>query len=375
VIPQERRGFSWPFDLSMTRLAHGAEQIGRAQCPAGVAVKQPTALVASIWLVCALLGTCTLGVVALERAAEPRGPALDSEPGVALIAAAQDDLAAWQRSAHEAGLIPEVVSPSQLASLPPERFRVWLVAGPGALDDAGWVALDGFALRGGGIVFAALSQPLEPDAAARDAQALRRLFPGDRFELRQGAAGALSTGGRAPLAAGLAGEPIALARAGARLATRSGGALIWGSDPLAGAALAGLYHGAPAVWIGCPLDWIADPASAARLAANALRHAAREPLVDVTFAGIGAAGSAIRSEQTEPREGELLVVARNEGAGPASDVTLRVYLPVGSLRPKLERRGWFARRPLVRYASGRTWMELIVPELDPGESVEYTLRF
>ena len=360
----------------MTRLAHGAEQIGRAHCQAGVAVKQPTALVASIWLVCALLGTCTLGIVALERAAEPRGPAFDSEPGVALIAAAEDGLAAWQQSAREAGLIPEVVAPSQLAMLPPERFRVWLVAGPGALDDADWVALDGFALRGGGVVFAALPQALEPDAAAREAQALRRLFPGDRFELRGGAAGALSTGGRAPLAAGLAGEPIALVGAGTGLATRSGGALVWGADPLAGAALAGLYHGAPVVWIGCPLDWIADPARASRLAANALRHAAREPLVDVIDSRhAGAEGSAIHSEQAEPREGELRVLARNEGVRPASDVTLRVYLPVGSLRPKLERRSWFAHRPLVRYASGRTWMELIVPELDAGESVEYTLRF
>jgi hypothetical protein len=360
----------------MTRPGHGAEQVERVFLPAGGSVTQPTALVVSVWLVCALLGTCTLGVVALERAAVPERAEIAFEPGVALVTTAQHGLAAWQRSAHEAGLRPEAVSLAELAMLPPERFRVWLVAEPGALGDAEWAALDGFALRGGGVVFAALQGERSPEPAAREAHALRRMFPGDRFELRGEAPGGLSTEGRTALASGLAGEPIALAGAGPHLATRTGGALLWGSDPGAGAALAGLYHGAPVAWIGCPLEWIEQPDLALRLAGNALRYAAREPLVDVIDGSAGArAGREIRSQQSEPREGEFRVLARNEAARPAAEVTLRVWLPVGALRPTLERSGWFARRPLVRYASDRTWMELVLRELDAGESVDYTLRF
>jgi hypothetical protein len=82
----------------------------------------------------------------------------------------------------------------------------------------------------------------------------------------------------------------------------------------------------------------------------------------------------VEAEIAMPRAGELLVSARNAGTEPARGVTLRIYLPAGSQRPALERPR-FASRPLVRYASSHTWMELVLPELDPGMSVEYTLTF
>lgn len=357
----------------MTRLAHGAVQVERTLVRDRDIVARPTALTVAAWLGCAWLGTCTLGVVALERAAKPARAELAFEPGVALVSTSADGLAAWEQSAREAGLEIERVSPADLAVLPPERHRVWLVLEPAALGDAEWAVLDGFALRGGGIVFAARAVALEPDAAAREAAALRRLFPGHRFEFRSAPAGALSTRGGAPIAAGLSAEPSALADAGAHLATSTGGALVWGADPASGAALAGRYRGAPAVWVGCPLEWVLQRERAARLAANALRYAAREPLVDVV--AVPEEARAIRSEQSEPGEGVLRVNARNAGSRAASNVVLRVYLPVGALRPSLEGGRWFARRPLVRYASGHTWMELVLRELDPGESVEYTLLF
>jgi len=360
----------------MTPLAHGEGRVQQVRSAAGGGVTRFTALAASIWLGCALMGTCRLGVVALERAARPERLDAAMGPAVALVSSSDEALAAWERGARAAGLDAERVAAAALASLAPERFRVWLVIEPGSLGETEWMAVDHFALSGGGLVFASLAGGRGPEEFEREERALRRLFPGDRFELRREASGVLSPMGLSSLAAGMAGEPIALRGAGDYLATRSGGALVWGSDPRAGGALADLYHGAPVVWIGCPLDWIRDEQLALRLAENALLLAAREPLVDVVAARPDArARASIRAERAESRAGEFRLVASNRGVHPASEVTLRVWLPVGAERPALERGRWFARKPSVRYASGHTWMELVVRELEPGESAEYTLRF
>jgi hypothetical protein len=327
-----------------------------------------------VWLACALAGTCTLGVVALERAAETPRAALGAAPRVALVElgaepGADDMLAFWERAAQDADLHAERVAVAHLADLSPERFAVWLIAQREDLSDGDWAALDGFAARGGGLVLTGAAAG-GADDGAQEHLPLRRLFPGHRFELRDATPAALTAGTRGPLAAGLApGQRLALAQGGTHLETTTGGALFWGGEPDAGAVLAGLHRGAPAVWIGCPPQWIASREAAERLAGNALRYAAREALVE------SPAESAIESELRTPREGELVLRARNDGALAARDVALRIYLPAGALRPRLEPPGWFAAQPLVRYASGHAWMELVVAELDPGETVEYTLLF
>jgi hypothetical protein len=346
-------------------------------------VNQSTGLAVLTWLACVLVGTCTLGVVALERAADPVHAPIRSTPLVALIelagGTAGDTLAFWERSAHAAGLRAERVAAARLADVSPDRFGVWVLAQQPDLTDADWAALDAFALRGGGVVLADPAQAGAADAMSREPLTLRRLFPGHRFELRADAPDALRVAARGVVSAGLAaGERLALLpeRTGPHLATTSGGALVWGADEAAGAVLAGLHRGAPAVWLGCPLDWLESPEQASRLAVNALRFAAREALIEALVAGAdGAGGRGIQSALAMLREGELRVSARNPGPAAAHDVTLRIYLPVGAPRPALQRDGWFARRPLVRYASGHAWMELVLRELDPGASIEYTLLF
>ena len=328
-----------------------------------------------VWLACALAGTCTLGVVALERAADPPRVARVAAPLVALVelgggGVEGDALDFWERAAHDANLRAERVAVTQLADVSPDRFAVWLLADQEALSDSDWAVLDAFAARGGGLVLTGLTGARAVEGGGDDHLALRRLFPGHRFERRDATPAMLTAGPRGPLAAGLEpGERLALAQGGPHLETTTGGALLWGGEPDAGAVLAELHRGAPAVWLGCPPQWLVSRPAVERLAGNALRYAAREALVEAIAEG--AIGSALR----EPREGVLLVSARNDGASPARDVTLRIYLPAGAARPRLARSGWFAARPLVRYASGHAWMELVVAELDPGATVEYTLRF
>lgn len=342
-----------------------------------------TGLAVLAWLACALVGTCTLGVVALERAADPVHAPTRATPRVALIElagrSAGDTRVLWERSAIDAGLRVERVAAAQLTDVSPERFGAWVLAQHPDLSAADWAALDAFALRGGGVILTDPAEASAADASARERLPLRRLFPGHRFELRAELPDALRVGPRGAVSAGLAaGERIALStqRAGPHLATTTGGALLWGADPEAGAVLAGLHRGAPAVWIGCPLAWIEAPELARELAINALRYAAREALIEALAPGPdGSGASQIHSALAMPREGELRVSARNSGPRAARDVTLRIYLPVGAPRPALQRHGWFAARPLVRYASGHAWMELVLRELDPGGSVEYTLLY
>jgi hypothetical protein len=333
-----------------------------------------------LWLACALAGTCTLGVVALERAAEPlrlvrkaaRVALVELGPG----AGDADALAFWDGVARAAGLPAERVAAARLEEIP-ARFDVWLLSDPHELSEQDWSALDAFAARGGGVVLTGLAGVRAHGAGARQSLPLRRLFPGHRFELRRDAPMLLSSGARGPIAAGLPEGALPLAHSGAHLATRTGGALLWGAEKEAGAAVVGLYRGAPAVWLGCPPDWIASRDAALALARNALRYAAREALMEPLFEAGDASGTAlaVRSELAAPRDGELQVRARNAGVQAAHDVALRIYLPAGAARPALQAPGWFAARPRVRYASSRAWVELVVRELDPGESVEYTLLF
>jgi len=344
-------------------------------------VNHSLALVVAIWAACALLGTCTLGVVALERAAVPVRAPLRSGPTVALIersgaAAPAERLAFWEKSARDAGLGFERVTAGQLYELPVERFGVWLLAGGDALSAGDWAALDGFALRGGGLIFVGSGEAGVAEPLARGDLALRRIFPAHRFEWSSSAPAALGVGSRGPVAAGLAADgSIPLARTGAHYASSTGGALLWGTDPAAGAALAGLYRGSPAVWIGCPAEWLEPSAETRRVSVNALRYAAREPLVDVRAAPGGAAPDALRAELEALREGELRLAAHNQGARAAGAVVVRVYLPVGALRPSVRKASWLAPRPHVRYASGHAWLELEIAELEPGASVQYTLLF
>jgi hypothetical protein len=343
-------------------------------------VNHGLALAVAIWAACALLGTCTLGVVALERAAVPvRAPAR-SGAAVALIERAAGTLAAeslgfWEQGARAAGLRPERVVAAQLYELPVERFGVWLLAGNERLSDADWAALDAFALRGGGLIVVGPSGEGALELAAGDELAPRRIFPANRFELCSAAPAALGVGSRGPIGAGIAPDrEIPLVGAGAHFATSKGGALVWSGEPGSGAALAGLYRGSPAVWFGCATEWLSEAPEAQQLAVNALRFASREPLIDVRMPDGEAAGD-LRAELEAVREGELEVHAHNAGARAAGAVTLRVYLPPGALRPAVRKSSWLAARPLVRYASGHAWLELEIAELEPGASVRYTLLF
>jgi hypothetical protein len=72
---------------------------------------------------------------------------------------------------------------------------------------------------------------------------------------------------------------------------------------------------------------------------------------------------------------EVVIGLRNAGDEVVRELTARVYLPAQDGRPRLKRGRWLSPAPRSRLASDRSWIDLIVPSLDPGESVEYSLRF
>jgi hypothetical protein len=243
----------------------------------------------ALWLLSVLAGTCTLGVVLLERAAAPVREARAPAARVALIQlaanpVASDALPAWEGAARVAGLRVESVSVASLADVSRERFAVWVLAEQERLSDLDWSALDGFAARGGGLILTGAPGVRDGEGAERERLPLRRLFPAHDFERRGSRPEELRAGPRSPLVVGLApGQRMPLAKRGreAPLSTTTGGALTWDSEPGAGAVLAGLHRGAPVVWLGCAPEEVAAPAQAAQLALNALRYAAREAAVDV----------------------------------------------------------------------------------------------
>ena len=60
---------------------------------------------------------------------------------------------------------------------------------------------------------------------------------------------------------------------------------------------------------------------------------------------------------------------------PVERATARVYLPLGARAPTEVESSMLGGRPLLYVASDRSWIDLVAPEIDPGEAVSYSFRY
>ena len=427
------------------------------------------------------------------------------------------ELEAWRAAAAELGRPVEVFDGPDLWEIPPERYAVWVLPSQARLSEDDWLALDSYLSGDGGALLTGPSGLQTEEGAEAARSPLVRLFPGEHFADPGREATRLRVVGRSPLVAGLEpGQQLELAPGDHALATVSPGALDWKGDEAGGSAtLHGRHRGAPVAWLGFSVATLADPQIAERIAGNALRFAAREPLLDLrpwpdgrpcavlvdggsaadSSAGLcqaalahpddpdldrlvhggcrfattaasdnvlpevldrggaklvaipeprprrdaqGAAllrellsgyeqaermGSvfSLRSDASwraaEGREALFASVGQelgvrgawfarpdeladwwlarvnvdahlerlapdgvrvtfaNHGESEALGLTARIYVPDGADTPRLESSPVLARKPLLRLATDRTWIEVVARPLDPGSEVSYTIRF
>ncbi len=190
------------------------------------------------------------------------------------------ELDAWRAAAAAIGREVEVFEGERLIDVDPTRYAVWVLPTQDRLSDYDWVALDSYLGRAGGVVLTGGTGLMSEDE--REPSVLERLFPGERFAGTANAASALRVVGRSALVAGFAaGDEIALAKHKGGIGAASQGALDWRGAGPGAAVLPGLHRGAPVAWLGFSIAQLEDPDDAARMATNALRFAAREPLLDL----------------------------------------------------------------------------------------------
>lgn len=469
----------------------------------------------------------TLGLVHHEsaRRARERSAAVPMRPVVVIDLpanraargdAALPEIDTWRAAAAALGRPVEVFEGESLWDLAPEQYAVWVLPSQARLSEDDWLALDSYLAGDGGAVLTGTTGLQAEDGLEAERSTLVRLFPGERFADPGSTATLLRVVGRSPLVAGLEpGQQVELRAGDGALATVSPGSLDWRRDAGGGATLHGRHRGAPVAWLGFSVADVVDPQSAERIAGNALRFAAREPLLDLRpwpdgrpcavlvdggaaadssgdlcqatlahpddpdldrlvrggcrFATTAASdhvlpevlarGGATLVAIPEPRprreaQGaallrELLagyelaermgsvfslrsdaswraaegrealfasvgqelgargawfarpdelaewwlarvhvdaqletlapdgvrVTFANHGETGALGLTARIYVPDGADTPRLESGPFFARRPLLRLATDRTWIELVARPLDPGSEVSYTIRF
>jgi hypothetical protein len=243
---------------------------------------------AFVWVAGALvLGVASLGLVHHASAvrARERAAARPLEPIVVVDLARNraarggkplGEIEAWRAAASDLGRELEVFEGNSLADIPSARFGAWVLPAQDELSDADFAALDSYLEGGRGLVLTGGTGR----AGGRRA-ALTRLFPGEHFaEVPHGETHVRVTG-RGALAAGLEpGADIALSQPEHAFAAQPGDILAWG-DEHGAAGLHGRYRGGSIAWLAFGPDRVTEPAQARALAANALRFASREPLIEL----------------------------------------------------------------------------------------------
>ena len=244
--------------------------------------------VALVWVAAALvLGAATLGLV--HRASELRvREKLGAQPLRPLVVVelsrnrdarahgADADSTLWRDTARALGREVETFSGASLSEIPTTRFAAWILSDQQELDDADFAALDSYLQLGGGVLLVGRTGD-----RAEGRTVLDKLFPGQHFSEAGPGTTRLRVTEPSPLVAGLdAGEALALDGPGHALAASSGDSLAWG-DERGAAALHVAYRGAPVVWLGFSPARLAESQTALALAANALRYALREPVLDL----------------------------------------------------------------------------------------------
>jgi hypothetical protein len=193
------------------------------------------------------------------------------------------ELEVWTAAGGALTRAVDLYEGESLAELLPRGYAAWVLPDQQQLADDDWEALEQYLARGGGVVVTGRVGRRDPSGALRGRAALELLFPGERFaRVRRDDATPIRVVGRDPLAAGLApGERLAFAGPGRELRARSSGALEWSDRRGGAAALQGSHRGAPVAWLGFAPQHLADRTQAERITRNALRYAARLPLLDL----------------------------------------------------------------------------------------------
>ncbi len=83
----------------------------------------------------------------------------------------------------------------------------------------------------------------------------------------------------------------------------------------------------------------------------------------------------LRAELEVLAPGHARIILHNAGAAAVEHATARVYLPPGARPPMRVEVSWFVERPLLHVDSAREWVDLIAPEIPPGESARYSFRY
>lgn len=190
------------------------------------------------------------------------------------------ELEAWRAAAAAIGREVEEFEGERLIDVDPDRHAVWVLPAQDRLSDYDWDALDAYLARGGGTVLTGGTGLLSEDE--REPSVLERLFPGERFAGSASGATSLRVVGRSALVAGFAaGAELGFSKRAGGIMTVSPGALAWREADAGAAALPGRHRGAPVAWLGFSIARLESSEDAARVARNALRFAAREPLLDL----------------------------------------------------------------------------------------------
>jgi hypothetical protein len=190
------------------------------------------------------------------------------------------ELETWRAASLSMGRAVEVYDGESLIDVDPARYAVWVLPAQDRLSDYDWAALDAYLARDGGAVLTGGTGVLGADE--REPSVLERLFPGERFGGTEPGGNLLRVVGRSPLVAGFEpGAELAFAKREGGMATASPGPLAWRGGDAGSALLPGRHRGAPIAWLGFSIAELSDPDDAGRVARNALRFAAREPLLDL----------------------------------------------------------------------------------------------
>jgi hypothetical protein len=83
----------------------------------------------------------------------------------------------------------------------------------------------------------------------------------------------------------------------------------------------------------------------------------------------------LRAELEVLAPGHARITLHNAGAAAVERATARVYLPPGARPPTRVEGSWFRSSPLLHVDSAREWVDVIVPEIQPGESAGYSFRY
>ncbi len=75
----------------------------------------------------------------------------------------------------------------------------------------------------------------------------------------------------------------------------------------------------------------------------------------------------------DPVTGSTLAVT-NHSPRIASGVTIRIYLPYDARHPSMIQSSFLHDKPSLRVGSDRSWIDLIMPDLKPSDSVEYRFK-